>query len=168
MNTKTSRVSPLSLPLFLAVVLGTGLGLSSTAQADAESDAAHVKYRQSVMGAIGANMGGIGDILKNQLDFPGHIESHARQIAEGSRLIGSAFAKPVTEGATDAKADVWKDRAHFKEDIAELEEAARALESAAASGDPAAIGPAVKALGKTCGGCHESFRKPKEESYKNK
>jgi cytochrome c556 len=30
------------------------------------------------------------------------------------------------------------------------------------------LGARVKALGKSCGGCHETFRKPKEESYKNK
>ena len=26
----------------------------------------------------------------------------------------------------------------------------------------------MKALGKSCGGCHKPFRKPKEESFKNK
>jgi len=25
----------------------------------------------------------------------------------------------------------------------------------------------MKALGKSCGGCHETFRKPEEESFKN-
>jgi len=26
----------------------------------------------------------------------------------------------------------------------------------------------MKATGKSCGGCHDSFRKPKEESFKRK
>jgi len=168
MHQASSRGSSLSFRLCLAFFLATGLGLTSAAWADAELDAAHIKYRQTVMDAIGSNMGGIGDILKNRLDLPGHLESHARQIAEGSRLIGPAFAKAVSEGATDAKAEIWVDKAGFKEAIAELEHKARALESAASSGDATAIGPAVKALGKSCGGCHKSFRKPKEESYKNK
>ena len=52
--------------------------------------------------------------------------------------------------------------------VADFEKAARALEEAAEGGDMAAIGAGTKALGKTCGGCHRTFRKPKEESYKRK
>ena len=47
----------------------------------------------------------------------------------------------------------------FETETAKLAEVAK-------SGDPAAIGPQLKATGKSCGGCHESFRKPKEESFK--
>ena len=52
---------------------------------------------------------------------------------------------------------------------AELQKAANQLsETVANGGDGAAIGANVKALGRTCGGCHKEFRKPKEESYKAK
>jgi cytochrome c556 len=135
--------------------------------ADAEMDQAKIKYRQTLMGAVGANMGGIGTILKNQLNLPGHVESHARQLAASAKLVGAAFEANLSEGATDAKPEIWSDWAGFEQAIADFEAAANTLAAAAASGDGAAIGPAVKGLGKTCGGCHDSFRKPKEESYKN-
>jgi cytochrome c556 len=167
MSWSISRVSNLWLGCVLAMLFGSGLAAPQAAQADAEQEAARVKYRQMLMSGVGSDMGGIGDILKNQLDLPGHIESHARQLAESSKLIGAAFKAQISEGATDAKPDIWQDWQGFQERIAELEKTARGLESAAAGSDPAAMGPAVKALGKSCGGCHKAFRKPKEDSYKN-
>lgn len=160
--------------LIALLLLTIGLALAPTAvladghEAQAEKDAAYTKYRQSVMGAIGAHMGSLGGIMKNGLELPGHVEAHAGLMAENAKLIAAAFKHQSSGGATDAKPNIWTDWAHFEEDIAEFEKAARALETAAAAGDPKAIGPAMKALGGTCGECHDSFRKPKEESYKNK
>jgi len=144
------------------------LAFAFPAFADAEMDVAHVKYRQALMSGVGANMGGISTILKNRLVMPGHIESHARQIAESAKLISSAFKAEVTTGDTDAKAKIWKDHSGFQDAIAKLEKASNDLAAAAAGNDPATVGPAVKALGKSCGGCHKAYRKPKEESYKNR
>ena len=142
--------------------------LTGSASADShEKDQARIKYRQSVMSIIGTNMGAIGDILKNQLGMPGAIEVHARQMAESAQLIAPAFETKITSGATDAKAKIWEDGAKFEQAIADFEKAARNLEAAAAGDDPKAVGPAMRTLGRSCGGCHKPFRKPKEESYKN-
>jgi len=155
------------------IAIGLLVGSSSAALADghgdhSEKDAAHTKYRQSVMGAIGSHMGSLGGIMKNGLVLPGHVEAHAGLLAENAKLVAAAFKHQSSKGATDAKPNIWTDWSGFEEDIADFEKAARDLEAAAASGDRKAVGPAMKALGKSCGGCHESYRKPKEESYKNK
>lgn len=158
------------------IVLVLVMGLAGSLQADGSmgghadhhgSAEPHIQYRQAVMSGIGANMGAIASILKNRLSMPGHVAIHATMIADSARLIAPAFEKKVVEGPTDAKAAIWEDWKDFQEDIAKMEEAARNLAKAASGQDPAAVGPAVKALGKSCGGCHEEFRKPKEESYKN-
>jgi cytochrome c556 len=151
----------------LAVAIAVLLLFASPTFADAEMDEAQIKYRQTLMGGVGANMGGIGAILKNQLSLPGHVESHARQLAMSAKLVAAAFKADLSEGATDAKPEIWSDWAGFEKAIADFDAAANTLADAAASGDGAAIGPAVKGLGKSCGGCHDSYRKPKEESYKN-
>ena len=157
-----------SLVHALAISLTT-LMLVGVAQADGhEKDAARLKYRQSLMSIVGTNMGAIGDIMKNQLAVPGGIANHAGQMAESAALIAPAFKKQITDGPTDAKPEIWQDWAKFEKAIADFTEAARGLQTAAAGGDPAAVGPAMKALGKSCGGCHKPFRKPKEESYKSK
>jgi cytochrome c556 len=164
------RNFPLSrrLPVLALAVSSTTLLLVGVAQADGhEKDAARLKYRQSLMSIVGTNMGAIGDIMKNQLALPGAIANHAGQMAESAALIAGAFEHEITDGPTDAKPEIWQDWAKFEKAIADYQEAARGLQTAAASGDPAAVGPAMKALGKSCGGCHKPFRKPKEESYKN-
>ena len=162
---RRSRVVPVLLAIAFAFVATHAF--ADGHEAKAEKDVAHIKYRQTVMGAIGAHMGSLGGIMKNGLNLPGHVEAHAGLLAENTKLVAAAFKHQASEGATDAKPEIWTDWAGFEEAIADFEKAARGLETAAASGDPKAVGPAMKALGGSCGGCHDSFRKPKEESYKN-
>ncbi len=133
-----------------------------------EADVAMTKYRQTMMSGVGANMGAMSGIMKNSLNLPGHVANHAGQLAESAQLIAAAFRTKTTTTDTDAKAEIWTDWKSFEMAIADFEAAAKTLQTAAASDDSAAVGPAMRALGKSCGGCHKTFRKPKEESYKNK
>ena len=91
---------------------------------------------------------------------------HAGNLARSAGLIASAFEQRVVAGPTDAKPEVWQQHDTFLDKAKKLEQEAGKLEQVASSGDGAAIGRQVKALGDSCGSCHESFRKPKEESYK--
>lgn len=159
------------LGAFVALAgLVASLGLMPhVAQAEgAPGDKAVIGYRQLVMGAIGSNMGAIGSIMKNQLVLPGAVAIHAQEMADSAKLIGPAFKRKLTVGKTDAKPEIWQDWAKFETAIADYEKAAVELAAAAKGSDPAATGLAVRALGESCGGCHDSFRKPKEESYKNR
>ncbi len=166
-----ARSRSLSPALVAAIVLLAGsfaLAPRDAAAQAAPSEQAVIEYRQLVMSAVGSNMGAIGGILKNQLVLPGAIANHAQQMVDGAKLIGPAFEAKVTAGKTDAKAGIWSDWAKFEKSIADYEKAATDLVTAAKGSDPAAVGLAVRALGESCGGCHDSFRKPKEESYKNR
>ncbi|MEZ4290211.1 MAG: cytochrome c [Myxococcota bacterium] len=130
--------------------------------------AEQIAYRQSVMSIIGTHMGAIGDLISTRARRarrdrdPREADGGERSTHRPPSARGSPKARPA------AKPEIWTDWTKFQTEIAEYEEAANALASAAASGDPAKIGPAMKALGGSCGGCHKPFRKPKEESYKNK
>jgi len=157
-----------TIPAALAAVVAAVAPFAARAQAAAPSDKAVIEYRQAVMGAIGANMGAIGGILKNRLDRPGAIAIHAEEMAHSAKLIAPAFKDKVVEGKTDAKPAVWNDWTKFEKAIGDYEKAANDLATVAKGNDPAATGKAVKALGDACGACHDDFRKPKEESYKNR
>ena len=157
-----------SMRLTIALTVLGAFCLLPFASAFAQSDDAYIKYRQKVMQSQGANMGAIGDILKEKLPLAGNIAEHAASIHETALLIASAFKHQSAEGMTDAKPDVWKDSKGFEEKAEALKKASANLASVAKGGDMAAIGDAVKAMGKTCGDCHKDYRKPKEESYKNK
>lgn len=154
--------------MWLVGLLGTALLLMAAGPVSAQSDAAFIQYRQKVMGSQGANMGAIGDILKNQLPLTENIAAHAENIETGAGLIAAAFEKNISAGATDAKPEIWRNRDEFTDLARNTADKAAALAVAARSGDMSRIGPAVKALGDTCGDCHKKFRKPKEESYKNR
>lgn len=133
----------------------------------AQDDDPLIQYRQKLMSANGAHMGSIGDILKNKLPLsPSHIAIHARAISETSKLIGPAFEKKITEGKTDAKAEIWQDWDKFLAAAKSLEEESARLAELAEKGDMQGVLPQVRKVGDACSGCHEPFRKPREESYK--
>ena len=134
----------------------------------AQGNESYIEYRQKVMTSVGQNMGGIGDILKNKLPYGKNIAQHAQVIALNAKMMNDAFEKNVSEGKTDSKPEVWKNWAKFQEGIKMMETESSKLAQVAAGGDMAAIGEQVKKLGGACKNCHDDFRKPKEQSYKNK
>lgn len=132
----------------------------------AQDDGAFLQHRQKVMQSIGGHMGAIGAIMKNKLPYQKTIAVHALSLQMTSRVIEEAFEKEITAGKTDAKADIWQDWDKFVAAAKQLGEESGKLARLATAGDMAAIGAQVKAVGKSCGGCHKPFRKPKEERFK--
>lgn len=151
----------------ILVVTLLGLALSAPAvMAQTPADGA-ISYRQKVMGGIGQSMGAIGDIAKYKLPLGANIAEHAKVININAKLIASAFKENVSEGKTDAKPAIWTEWSKFEEAAKKLETASAKLAEVAAKGDMAATGDAIKGVGGACKGCHDDFRKPQAESYKN-
>jgi len=148
------------------VVLVCLVGFVAVAQA--QEDEELIKYRQKVMTSNGASMGAIGDILKHKLPYQSHITIHAQDIQRMSTVIPDAFKKQITAGKTDAKPEIWKEWDKFAADAEAMGKEAAELAKVAQGSDMAAISAQVKKLGDSCGNCHKPYRKPKEESYKNK
>jgi cytochrome c556 len=153
-------ITRLTICLAVAALLA-----AATANGD---DEAIIAYRQKVMSANGASMGAISDILKFQLPYQKDIAGHARVLGITARMIPGAFEKPVSAGKTDAEPEVWKKWDDFKEGAEALTAASDKLAKVAEGGDMGAVVAQVKEVGNACQHCHEEFRKPKEESYKNK
>ena len=140
----------------------------TSATVQAQDNEAFIQYRQKVMASNGANMGAIGDILKYKLPFQSHITAHAEEIQRMSILIPDTFKKDIADGKTDAKPEIWKEWDKFTAAANDMGREAAELAKVAQSGNMEAISAQVKKLGDACGACHKPFRKPKEESYKNK
>lgn len=154
------------LRMVLAVsLLGAFTGVPA---AMAQDNTGVIEYRQKLMGSIGANMGAIGDIMKYKLPLQGNIKGHAQAINANAKLVTAAFKHKAAEGKTDAKPEVWSNWSKFEEAANKMEMASAKLADVAGGGDMAAVGDAIKSLGGACKGCHDDFRKPKEQSYKNK
>jgi cytochrome c556 len=149
----------------LAILIGL---VFTPASLQAQEDDAFVRYRQRVMAANVANMGAINDILKNKLPYQSHITAHAQDIQRMSMLISDAFKKDISAGKTDAKPEIWKEWNKFTAAADALGREAAELATVSQSGNMEAISAQAKKLSDTCGDCHKPYRKPKEESYKNK
>ncbi len=150
------------LSILITVVLGLAMVVTS---AQAQKDEDYLGYRQKLMAAIGGHMGAIGRVAKTGLPFMDAIAVHAKSIEMSAGLIEKAFEKEITEGKTDAKAEVWQEWDKFVGAAKKLQEEAGKLASIAAS-DKDALAAQIKAVGKACGGCHKPYRKPKEERFK--
>jgi cytochrome c556 len=151
----------------VGVLLAPVLAVSFSAQAQdaAPKKDGRVSYRQNLMETIGGDMGAIADLLKYGLAYSGHAAVHAESLHAHAKLVGVAFEAKIHEGPTDALPEIWENADEWKQSVDKFVAESGKLAEVAKSGDPAQIGPQLKATGKTCGSCHDSFRKPEEESY---
>jgi cytochrome c556 len=129
--------------------------------ADAQDDEMVIQYRQKVMAGHANNMGSIGDVMKNKLPQAAtQISLHAEILAKYADLIEGAFEKNVSAGATDAKPEIWQNWEDFLAKAKALGEASTELSKVAEGGDLKAAMSQVRAVGATCSGCHNDYRKP--------
>ena len=117
-----------------------------------------IKYRKNVMKSTGGHMGAIADILKNGLPLTAHIVDHARSINQNNKMTLAMFPKGSGLGDTKAKPAIWGNWAKFESVVNASIHASAKLVKVAESGDMAAVAKQVRATGKTCRGCHKTFR----------
>lgn len=143
--------------------LGIGLIISSIAfgisAGPAAADEAAVKYRKTVMDALAAHMVASAAIVKGQAGKPEHLAGHAAAVAALGKMVKDLFPAGSDTGDTNALPIAWEKPDQLMADAKALEEASVQFAAAAASGDVKAAGAAMGAVGKSCGGCHSTFRK---------
>lgn len=147
-----------------ALAAGLVLGLAGQALA-ADSPENLVKYRKSVMQALGGHIGAIAAVVKGEVGFTGHVANHARGIKDMSLIVPEIFpanSGPMDHADTRALPEIWEEPAKFKQVVSDFQSAAAKFATLAEGGDTNAIGEGLGALGRTCGGCHKTFRKKKE------
>jgi cytochrome c556 len=134
--------------------------LSLPALADEPAAATDViKYRQSVMKALGGHMRALGSLANKKVAFPRHADVHARAVVDLARAIPDVFPAGTgpKAGPTEALEEVWKEPKKFAAALQDLQDKADAVAKAAA-GDQAGLKGAVDNLGDTCGSCHKVFK----------
>ena len=139
-----------------ALVLAAGL-MAVPVVAGAVDDP--IKVRQAVMRSQGVHLGALAAIAKGEVPWTALAEGHAFAVVSFSAVIPSLFPEGSGTGETNAKPEIWTERAKFEQAAADLNAAATKLVEIAKGGDPAAIGAALGAVGGACGGCHKPFRK---------
>lgn len=144
-----------SLPALVMLLAGTA------AVAGGVNDV--VAARQAHYREIGKAFKAINDQLKSGSPDLAVIRANAPVVERLARQQGKENWFPAGSQAgqglqTSAKPAIWQNRADFAAKRADFARAAAGYAATAAKGDIAAIGAATATIGKTCKGCHESYR----------
>jgi cytochrome c556 len=152
-----ATTAKLAMAGFLA--LGVGVTLAYAAGPDDK-----IKARQTQMKANGKAMGELAKIYKEEAPFDAAV------VKAQLDAMGAAYEEGAKAGAWDAdsaqgtvetwaKPEVWSDAEGYKK---AGEAMGAAMGPVGAATDLASFKPAFEQLGAGCKGCHDKFRRPKE------
>jgi cytochrome c556 len=158
---KPNRILALVAASLLVAGAAAAQGKPPTAK-EAADKAAHARH--ALFETMGVAMGPVGGMLRG-----GAFDAAAAGRA-GLRLeVLGGMIKEVTALDTsklvtksEAKPNIWTDRADFDAKADAMVAAAVALKTAAATGDKAATTAAMQKVGGSCKACHDKYRAEKK------
>ncbi|MEZ5562741.1 MAG: cytochrome c [Gammaproteobacteria bacterium] len=139
--------------LALVTLCFAGNSFGATAPADA------IKYRKAVMSAMAAHTSAFSLINFGRVEHQGHMLAHVDALATLGTQLKVLFPAGSGTGDTDALPLIWQEQARFAELLTASEKSTADLRTAVAAGDKAATMKAFKAVGESCKGCHDRYRK---------
>jgi cytochrome c556 len=150
----------------LAISISASILVTTVTMAQPASSEKHAIYatelRQSIFKLLGSNMGPLGAMAKGKVPIDAKVvEKNAIRINQLSLMIADYTRTDTStfDVKTEALAKIWQEPEHFSKDIEKLSLASSQLIAAAKSNDESAIKKAIGGVGKTCGGCHDHFKK---------
>lgn len=156
-------VSKIAIALAIAAA---GAGTVAYAQMKPE-DA--IRARQSVMRVIALNFGPVAQMAQDKMPWnkdmfvANALRIEAIWAMQPARFFVPGSDNPVAGAKiasfTDARPEIWSAADKFKAANDRMGEAVANLAKAARGSDEGAMKAAAGALGKSCGGCHDDFRK---------
>jgi len=156
-------VSKIAIALSIAAA-----GASTVAYAQMKPEDA-IRARQAVMRVIALNFGPVAQMAQGKLPWNKDMfVANALRLEAIWGMQPARFFVPGSDAAvagskiasfTDSRPEIWSSADKFKAANDRMGEAVANLAKAARAGDEAAMKTAAGALGKTCGGCHDDFRK---------
>ena len=117
-----------------------------------------VKYRQATMFLMSNHMGRLGAMAKGTIPFDAAAaQSSARLVESLSHIAWEAYTPNSMTDRSRAKPEIWQDAAKFNKAHDVMMAETLKLPAAVATLD--GLKAQVGAVGKTCKGCHDDFRK---------
>ena len=145
-----------------AFLLSTIISNSASAQ-NAEDI---IKYRINIMKSLGNHISVIAANLKGKVSINEDILPHSQSMLLTLSSINIKKLFPINTKASDSSKtkaldSVWINKALFQKSMSQSIERTKDLVTAAESGNNQNIAKSLGALGKSCGACHDKFRKKK-------
>jgi cytochrome c556 len=125
----------------------------------ADSPEAVVKYRQSVMKTLAAQMTAMSLIAKHDVTpSPNRLILHATAAADFSRDLPKLFPASTRNVRSSALPKIWSSASDFDRRAKNLEAETVKLESLARSGMSHSFAKQLEVVGATCKACHDVYR----------
>jgi cytochrome c556 len=148
---KLMKKSLLAAGLAVAILSGEALAQAKPEQL--------VKQRQAAMTLQGKYFGPMVGMAQGKIPYDAKIvQRNAGFLDNLSRMPWDGFAESTKDVKSAALPAIWSDSAKWSEAADRLQNEASKLYAVSRSGDEAAVKAQIGAVGKACGGCHESFR----------
>ncbi|HEX9464181.1 MAG TPA: cytochrome c [Alphaproteobacteria bacterium] len=142
-----------------AAAAGVAVLLGVAVIAEAQNAPAQINQRQEVMKANGAAAKTLTQLVRGEQPWNQQAAHQAATtINTNAKQIPSLFPQgsgPETGAKTAALPAIWQNKADFDAKAKALDEESAKL---MAANDEAAVKAQFGNVGKTCGGCHESYR----------
>ena len=143
----------------VAVAVALALGFAAGAALAQAKPETLVKQRQSVMTLQGKYFGPMAGMAQGKIPFNADVvRRNAAFLDNLSRMAWDGFDPSTKDVKSAALPAIYEQQDKFKEAAARLENEAHKLYEVSRGGDEAAVKAQIGAVGKSCGGCHESFR----------
>lgn len=158
-----NSISPRLIALGLSVVVAVG-GTTSLVYAHSGAKGI-VKERMEMMKGIGDAMKTMGAMLKDEAPFePAIIAEQAAYLTEHARKIPDMTPEGSNDHPSEALAIIWLEWDDYVTSANKLADEGEKLVDVASNGaDLTETRAQFINVSKTCGTCHDRFRKPKED-----
>lgn len=120
-----------------------------------------IENRKAVFTLIGSNFKPVGEILRGSSAYESiDVDKYAARVAFLSGFLADAFPEISQSGDTQAKAEIWSNRADFDKRLKDFAQHATALSQVVGqhSGNSDAFKTAARAVAQDCKGCHDNYR----------
>ncbi len=149
------------------IAAAVAVAIGATASLAYAHGGAHgvMKERMDLMKGMGDAMKAMGAMFKQQAPYQADVVAeNAALLAEHAPKIPDLTPDGSNEKPSEALPIIWEDWDTFVEQTNQLEvESSKLAEIAGNGGDERQAKMQFAKVSKTCGTCHERFRKPKEE-----
>ncbi len=142
--------------LYLACFL---LPYSATQAASEAQD--QVEYREGVFHVMAWDFSQMKRMLEDESRYNAEdFQRRANRLVDMAKMLPEGFPETRPKRVkTDAKKQIWENWDDFQQKLNDIESKAGGLAEAAASGNKESVTKAFGAVGNSCKGCHDKYRK---------
>lgn len=144
----------------LALILGAGVGYALDVYAQAKPEVL-IKQRLAVMVLHGKYWGPLGAMASGKAPYNADIVARNAGFLDAlSQMPWDGFNPSTKDEKSNALPAIYENPEKFKEAQDRYRDAVGKLVAASKGGDEGAFKAVAGEVGKSCGGCHQSFRVP--------